>query len=124
MLSAIVASTGAVGTRIKPRVAAANVMLCASVNAVIVARSCRSLLTGQDQTQHEQEVVDTEQDVLNPEPDIGAQHHQRPRLLRYDEARIGWCQARGAHTAVAALNSHQHIGQRAVEPVDRDPLPF
>ena len=45
MLSAIVASTGAAGTRMKPSVAAANVMLCASVNAVIVASSWRSLRT-------------------------------------------------------------------------------
>ena len=37
MLRAITASTGAIGTLSQPRVAAARVMLCASVNAVIVA---------------------------------------------------------------------------------------
>jgi hypothetical protein len=36
MLSAITASTGALGTLANPRVAAASVTLCASVNAVMV----------------------------------------------------------------------------------------
>ena len=38
MLRAIAASTGAAGTRMKPSVAAASVMLCASVKAVTVAK--------------------------------------------------------------------------------------
>jgi len=38
MLSAIVASTGAPGSASHPRVAATSVMLCATVNAVIVSR--------------------------------------------------------------------------------------
>src|ERR1700756_1011440 len=78
----------------------------------------------QKQTQHEQQVIDAEQDMLDPEPDMAAQHHQRSWLFRHDEARIGGCQAGSANAAVRGLYSDQHVGQGAVEPTDRDPLPF
>lgn len=45
MLSAIMASTGGPGMRTTPRVAKARVIECAIVNAVIVARSARTLRT-------------------------------------------------------------------------------
>ena len=51
---------------------APRVMLCATVNAVTVFTS-RHVPVGQEQQrQHEQQVVDAGQDVLDPKPEIGA----------------------------------------------------
>ena len=53
MLSAIVASTGAAGTWTKPSVAAASVMEWATVKAVTVASSFRTVAHEQHEAEHE-----------------------------------------------------------------------
>ena len=71
MLSAIVASTGAAGTRTKPRVAAASVMLCASVNAVTVASSLRTLATSSSRHSTNSRWSAPDRMCSTPSPTIG-----------------------------------------------------
>ena len=67
MLSAIVASTGARRHGTKPSVASASVMLWATVNAVTVLISIQGPRSISSSAEHEQQVIDAEQDVLDAE---------------------------------------------------------
>ena len=85
MLSAIVASTGLLGTCTNPSVAAASVMLCATVKAVMVPTSLAPSLNQNKQRQHEQQMIDAEKNVLHAQHQIGATHFQRTGRGRHHE---------------------------------------
>ena len=89
MLSAITASTGGRGTCTNPSVAAASVMLCATVNAVTVLTSRQRAAHDEQQRQHEQQMIDAEQDVLDAEREIDAGHRQ-PLGARTGIIAAGW----------------------------------
>ena len=80
MLSAIVASTGADGTCTKPSVASASVMLCAMVNAVIVFTSNGDAAHDEHEREHEKQMIDAEENVLDAEDEISAR--RRSRVIR------------------------------------------
>ena len=67
------------GTCTNPSVAAASVTLCATVKAVTVFTSRRQPRTSRSSAEHEQQVVDARQDVLD------AEH----RYVRATSARVG-----------------------------------
>ena len=95
--SAMMASTGFDGTRTRPKVAAANVMLWASVNERVawsIVRASSELAEGcgdEDEPEHEEEVVVSEQDVLDAEREVGGCH---ARTARGHRNRGGWSSRR------------------------------
>ena len=70
--SAIAASTGFGGTWTKPRVAAAKVMLCATVKAVMALIKLPRVPGNQNESEHEEQMIDAEQNVLDAELEIGS----------------------------------------------------
>ena len=120
MLSAIVASTGAARHVHEPSAASASVRLCATVKAVMVRPGADVEPTRMQQGQHEQQVVEAEQDVLDAEAQVrpgegegarGGGHHERRRRRR---------QAVGLLRAVAALDAEQDVGERRAEALHGD----
>ena len=87
MLSAIAASTGGPGTCTTPSVASASVIECATVNAVMVRAEHASAANDQDERQHEEQMIEAEEDVLDPVREIGAHHRERPARSRRSRPR-------------------------------------
>ncbi len=83
----------------------ASVMLCATVNAVIVFTSIQRRAHDQQQAEHEQQVIDAEQDVLD--------------ALREEDARGGQRAARGRDLEPRLRRTDELGRVRAVEPLDR-----
>jgi hypothetical protein len=110
MLSAITASTGACGTRTQPSVAAASVMLCATVK-------------DHQQRQHEQQVVDAQQDVLDTQGRVGARYLPPALGIGHDERIRGRGQAFDLDGLVQPLETGQHVGEGRRQAVDADFVP-
>ena len=123
MLSAIIASTGGPGTCTQPSVAATSVMLCATVNAVIVDDDALAAAHDQQQRQHEQQVIDAAQDVLDAEHQVGPGDLASARSALDDELRPLRQQALDLAGAVAAFDAHDHVGDAAGDAVDGERLP-
>ena len=69
---AIVASTGALASLTQPKVVPASVRECATVKAVMAPTRRFDVAHQQQQREHEHQVVEAEQDVLDAEDEIGA----------------------------------------------------
>ena len=61
------------------------------------------------QRQHEQQVIEADQDVLDAEHGVGMRHLEGPRAGGDDKARREWQHASDLRRAVAALHAHQHV---------------
>ena len=120
MLSAMAASTGGPGTRTTPSVASARVIECATVKAVMVRKSTRRSANDQDERQHEEEMIEAEEDVLDPVREIGTHYRERsaggrdfdPRLRRPDD--------RGRARTVSERHPHQHVRDGALQSGELD----
>ena len=102
----------------------ASVMLCASVNEVIVFTSIQPVVDDQQQPEHEQQVVDAEQDVLRRRA-ARSRARARRRAGRAPSVTegVGRPQQVALQPAVRVVDAHQHVGDRGLEPRDRDRLP-
>ena len=80
MLNAMVPSTGADGTCTTPSVASASVMLCATVNAVIVFYEQAHAVHNENKREDKEQMVDAEKNVLDAE-DENIRWPPAPRFL-------------------------------------------
>ena len=115
MLNAMVASTGGAGTCTQPSVAAARVMLCAAVNAVIVQISRREPVDQDHQRENEQKMIDAEQDVLDAQQQIGLDHLPASWLRRDHKAWLRRPHERGLRRTVQSLQPNEHVGERGLQ---------
>ena len=79
MLSATTASTGACGTWTTPSVAAASVMLCDIVKAATALDQLPAAVRDDQQSQNEEQMIDSAEDVLEAEHEEGADELVRTR---------------------------------------------
>ena len=122
MLSAIIASTGGPGTCTQPNVAATNVMLCATVKAVIVSDDAPAAAHDQQQCEHEQQVIDTAEDVSDTEHEIGPRDFAEPGRALNDELGALRQQSLDLTRTVGAFDADDHVGDAAGDAVDRELL--
>ncbi len=123
MLSAIAALSGGSGALAYPRVAIARVMLCATVNDGDRLHQHPAVADDQQQAEHEEQVVDAEQDVLDaeragtrapaPTPDVRA-----PRVTDG----VDGLEQVALQPAVRVVHADDDVGDRRLEPVDRERL--
>ena len=121
MLSAMTASTGACGTCTKAQ-------RCRGQGQAVRDRERGD---GADQTspaavdenqqgQHEEQVIDSEENVLDSQVEVGPGNLEPAGNLGDDERRCRRRQARDLGGPVEPLESRQHVGHRAGKPVDLD----
>ena len=122
MLSAIMASTGGPGKCTSPSVAKLSVIECATVKAVIVQNSIRRPRTIRIKSKHEQEMVESEKDVLDSMQDVGARYREQSRRGSDLYPRAVWTHQSGRDGAVAHLYPHQHVGDCQLQAREFDAL--
>ena len=91
-------------------------MLCATVNAVTVRATRRQSADQDHQRENEQQVIEAEQDVLDPEARDRWRRLPATRRACDDERRLRRRKPLGLRRAAEAFDAHEHVGQVADRP--------
>jgi hypothetical protein len=73
-----------------------------------------------EQREHEQEMIDAGQNVLDAEHEVGPHNLPMARGCLDQERRVGGCQSFDLRCTVAAFHARQHVGERRGETLDAD----
>ena len=82
-----------------------------------------SAANDQDERQHEEEMIEAEEDVLDPVREVGPDDRERPARGRDLHPRLGGVHQRRRTGAVEQGDPHQHVGDGGLEPHELDALP-
>ena len=97
-------------------------MLWASVKAVTVLASIQRIADQQHQREHEEQMIDTGEDVIDAQPKIGPRHLKPGLHSRHDEAGRLWCQPRDLRRPVTVPDARQGVGHGRTQAIDRNDL--
>lgn len=108
MLSAMTASTGGGGIWTQPSVAAVSVRLWERVKAVTVFTSFPATARDDEQREHEEEMINSCEDVFDAEHGVSAGDFQSTGSGFHHEGRSSWSKPGDLGRAVETLQTHEH----------------